>query len=56
MVIVNWIIFGWSIMSVTKTKLMGTIIYDVTKGSIIKVDMGRSLMGCFSVTRNCGLE
>ena len=39
MLLVNWIIFGWSIRSVTKIKQMGTILYEVNKGSNMKVDM-----------------
>ena len=55
MVLLNAIIFGWYIQGVTKIKLMGNIIYDLTKGNTMKVDVVRRLMGRFCVTQNGGL-
>ena len=54
-VLVNYINLGWSIRGVTKIKLMGTSLYEVTKGNIMKVDMGRILMWCFCVNQNGGI-
>ena len=45
MVIINYIIFGWSIGGITEIKLMGTSLYELTKGNIMKADIGRRLMG-----------
>ena len=55
MVLLNAIILGWYIQGVTKIKLMGNIIYDLTKGNTMKVDVVRRLMGRFCVTQNGGL-
>ena len=49
-------VFCWSIRVFTKIKVMGTRLYDVNKGNIIKVERGRRLMGYFCVTQNGGLR
>ena len=55
MVFVDYIFFGWFINIITKIKLMGISLYEVTKGNMIEVDMGRSIAGYFIVNQNCGL-
>ena len=55
MVLSNYIIVGWSIICVTKTKLMKTRLYEVNKFNIMKVDASIRLMGCFWVNQNGGL-
>ena len=56
MILVRWINLGWAIRGVTKIKLMGTSIYNITKDYTTEVDMGGILMGRFSVTQNGGLD
>ena len=56
MVLVNWIIVRWSIRSLNKIKIMGTSLYEVTKGNTMESDMDRRLMGCFCVTQNGDLR
>ena len=51
----RWVNGVWAIGGVTKIKQMGTILYKITKGNIMKVDMGGILMGCFIITQNGGL-
>ena len=48
----DWINIGRVIIGVTKIKMMGNILDNITKGNIIKIDMRRRLMGCFRVTQN----
>ena len=55
MALVNYIIVGWSIRGVAKIKLMGTSIYEFTKGNIMKFDMGRRLMGFFVLPKMVAL-
>ena len=51
----GYIIFVWSVKGAIKTKLMGTGLYDITKGNIMKIVMNKRIMGWFIVTQNGGL-
>ena len=42
--------------SVNKIKLMVTILYEVMKDNIMKVDVGGRLMGCFVLTKIVDLD
>ena len=56
MIHLNWVIVGCSIWLITKTKLVVTSLYEVTKGKIFKFYMGRIIMGWFALTKMVALS
>ena len=54
-VILNYIIGGWSIRDLPKIQLMLISIHEVTKGNIMKVVLGIRIVEYFWVTQNIGL-